>query len=79
MRLDAAREFPKPIAHHIVGDDGIDFDAVHMTRAEHERRHQVAPASRTDDESSKTGGWWLAAGGWIVRATSHKPRATTLL
>ena len=48
--VDAARVLAEAIEHHVARDDRIDLDAVDVTRAEDERRQQVAPAARADDE-----------------------------
>ena len=48
--VDAARELAEPVAHHVVGDDRVDLDAVHACGAEDQRRDEVASAARTDDE-----------------------------
>ncbi len=56
VRVDAAREAAKAVAHHVVGDDRVDLDAVHARRAEDERRGQVASAAGPDDERGETCG-----------------------
>ena len=53
--VDASREIAEPIAHHVVGDDRVDLDAVDARRAEDERRREIAAAARADDERSETG------------------------
>src|SRR5712691_9609970 len=52
----------KPIAHHIVGDDGVDLDAVHAVGPEHERRSEVPSTTRADHEGGESGGWGLGTG-----------------
>ena len=57
--VDAAGVVAERAAHHVVGDDRIDLDAVDVRRAEHQRREEVASAAGSDDERAKArcAGW----------------------
>ena len=73
--VDAAGKLLKPVAHHIVGDDRIDLDAVHARRAEHQRRGEIPPAAGADDQSRKSGrGWGLGTGDWAAEPQAPRPK-----
>ena len=55
MRVDPARVIPKCTPHHVVGDDRVDFHAVHVAGPEEQRREQIASAARSDHERAEAG------------------------